>query len=187
MAGLIRRSFAYLEPTFFKKLYVAFVRPHLEFSNSVWSPYLRKHVNAIEQVQIWATKALDGFNLLTYEERLRKLDLPTLAHRRKPGDMIEVYKHATVYDKASLSSSMRFRDRPSRKHKFQIARTEAADGILGQQINSFYFRTASTWNELPRTVAESTSVDAFKRNIDAFWVNDPTRLDFDAKPYHHNE
>ena len=38
MAGLIRRSFAYLEPTFFKKLYFAFVRPHLEFSNSVWSP-----------------------------------------------------------------------------------------------------------------------------------------------------
>ena len=142
-------------------------------------------MNAIEQVQIRATKAVDGFNQLTYEERLRKLDLPTLAHRRKRGDMIEVFKHATVYDKSSLPSSMRFRNRPSRKHNFPIVRTEAADGILGQQRNSFYFRTASTWKKLPRTVAESTTVDAFKQNIDTFWVNDPTRLSFDSKPYHH--
>ena len=156
MAGLIRRSFTYLEPMLFKKLYVAFVRPHLEYGNSVWSPYLRKHVNAIEKVQIRATKAVDGFGQMTYEERLRILDLPTLAHRRKRG----------------------------RKHNCQIIRTEAADGIRGKQRNSFHYRTAATWNDLPRNVADSKSVDTFKSNIDTFWKEHPSRFTFDLTPYY---
>ena len=128
MAGLIRRSFTFLEPILFRKLYVAFVRPHLEYCQSVWSPYFHKHTNTIENVQIRATKAVDGLNNLTYEERLRKIDLPTLAHRRKRGDMIEVFKHATTYDKSSLSPTIRFSQRPSRQHKYQIIQPEAQDG-----------------------------------------------------------
>ena len=168
MAGLIRRSFTYLEPMLFKKLYVAFVRPHLEYGNSVWSPYLRKHVNAIEKVQIRTTKAVDGFGQMTYEERLRILDLLTLAHRRKRGDMIEVFKYVNVYDKAAISRSLQFGKRPSRKHNFQIIRTEAADGIRGKQRNSFHYRTVATWNDLPRNVVDSKSVESFKSNIDTF-------------------
>ena len=88
--GLIRRSFSFLDCYLFKKLYVTFVRPHLEYAQSVWSPYLKKHVNAIEKVQMRATKLVDGLANLNYEERLRKLDLPTLAYRRMRGDMIEL-------------------------------------------------------------------------------------------------
>ena len=187
MAGMIRRSFTYLESNFFKKLYVTFVRPHLEINNSVWAPYFRKHVNAIEKVQMRAAKCVDGFNDLSYEEQLRKLDLPTLAHRRKRGDMIEVFKHAKVYDKASLSTSIHFRSRPSRKHDYQITRLEASDGVRGPQRNSFYYRTAATWNELPKTVVNSPTVTAFKKQIDDFWKYDPTKYVYDAKPYHHLE
>ena len=185
MAGVIRRSFSYLDPAQFKTLYVAFVRPHLEYGNSIWSPYLRKYVNAVEQVQVRATKSVDGFNELTYEERLRKVGLPTLAHRRKRGDMIEVFKHVNVYDKAALSTSFRLKNRPSRAHKFQLMRNEAADGTRGPQRNSFYYRTVTTWNEFPRSVVEAETVDAFKRNMDEHWSDDPGIFTFDAKPYHH--
>ena len=187
IAGLIRRSFTFLEPAFFKKLYITFVRPHLEGNNSVWAPYFRKHVRTIEQVQMRATKCVDGFGQLTYEERLRRLNLPTLAHRRKRGDMIEVFKHAKIYDKASISSSMRFRERPSRKHGYQIFRTEANDGVRGQQRNSFYFRTASTWNDLPSSVVDSKTVKGFKNNLDAHWEDDQAKFVFDAVPYYYTE
>merc|ERR1711965_1176216 len=116
IAGLIRRSFTYLEPLSFKKLYIALVRPHLEYCQPVWSPHLRKYIAAIEKVQMRATKSVNGFQNLTYEERLRRLNLPTLHHRRKRGDLIEVYKHATTYDKATVSP-MPFLDRLSRKHR----------------------------------------------------------------------
>ena len=54
----------------------------------------------IENVQRRATKYLPGFRNLPYEERLRRLDLATLAYRRERADMIEMYKISHgVYDK----------------------------------------------------------------------------------------
>jgi hypothetical protein len=43
-------------------------------------------------VQKRATKQIPGMKNLPYEERLRKLELPTLSYRRLRGDMIEGYK-----------------------------------------------------------------------------------------------
>ena len=77
----------------FKKLYTTFVRPHLEYAQAVWSPHLKKNINILENVQIRATKIVDGLAYLDYPERLKKLDLPTLVYRRARGDMIEVFKH----------------------------------------------------------------------------------------------
>ena len=38
IVGLIRRSFSYLDCETFRRLYCAFVRPHLEYGHAVWSP-----------------------------------------------------------------------------------------------------------------------------------------------------
>ena len=64
--GMTRRSFSFLDKDLFKKLYVAFVRPHLEYGQSVWSPHLIKPINLLEGVQIRATKLVDGFGGLDY-------------------------------------------------------------------------------------------------------------------------
>ena len=68
----------------------------------------------IENVQMRATKLVDGFGKLDYAERLEKLDLPTLVYRRARGDMIEIYKHFHTYDGEILPSSFQPRNRPSR-------------------------------------------------------------------------
>jgi len=41
--GVIRRGFEDLSPRTFYILYTTFVRPHLEYAQSVWSPRLRKY------------------------------------------------------------------------------------------------------------------------------------------------
>ena len=87
--GLIRRTFSFLDGETFKKLYTSFVRPHLEYANTMWSPHLRKHIKMLEKVQERATKLVDGMKNMNYAERLKKLDLPTLQHRRERGDMIQ--------------------------------------------------------------------------------------------------
>ena len=79
--GLIRRSFKFLDCGMFRKLYTTFVRPHIEYAQSVWSPHLAKYVNILENVQVRATKLVDGMKGLDYADRLRKLNLPTLQHR----------------------------------------------------------------------------------------------------------
>ena len=68
------------------------VRPHLEYGQSVWSPYLRRQKDALESVQRRATKAISKISKLQYQDRLRYLNLPTLKYRRKRGDHTMVYK-----------------------------------------------------------------------------------------------
>ena len=167
--GLIRRSFSFLDGETFKKLYTSFVRPHLEYANPVWSPHLRKHIRLLESVQERASKLVDGMKNLEYTERLKKLDLPTLQHRRQRGDMIQVWNHFNTYDRSTLSPRFRPIPRVSRKHPFQLTRNKAKDGTLGVQSNSFYFRVANEWNELDHKVVESQNINTFKARIDAAW------------------
>ena len=175
IAGLIRRSFSYLSPRLFRQLFTTFVRPHLEYAQAVWSPKLRKHVNLIERVQRRATKFIDGFKDLGYQERLRRLHLPTLEYRRTVCDMAEVYKHLNFYDRLTIPDKFVLRTRPNRKHDLQLLPNFANDGVRGAQSKSFYYRCVSTWNNLPRTVVNSPTINIFKERIDKAWTNHPLR------------
>ncbi|KAK3890732.1 hypothetical protein Pcinc_005335 [Petrolisthes cinctipes] len=117
MMGLIRRVFSYLSPEIFKPLYSALVRSHLEYAQAVRSPRYKRMQDMIEQVQIRATKQVDGLQHLDYPERLKLLNLPTLKYRRHRGDMIETWKHFSTYEEQLLPPSFTPRDRPSRRHR----------------------------------------------------------------------
>ena len=93
--GMIRISFACLNKRMFLNLYLALVRPLLEYCVQVWSPYKRKYINLVEGVQRRATKLVPELRNSPYEERLRRLKLTTLEERRVRGDMIETYKIIT--------------------------------------------------------------------------------------------
>ena len=176
--GLIRRSFSFLDGHLFKKLYTTFVRPHLEYAVAVWAPHLIKYINIIENVQIRATKLVDGFSELDYPERLRRLDLPTLVYRRARGDMIELFKHFHTYDKSTLPKSFQPRDRVSRKHNFQLHERKPKDGLRGIQSNFLYFRGARIWNELPKYAVNSKCVNTFKNNLDSHWKDIPMKYEY---------
>ena len=145
--GVIRRSFSFLSCNLFKKLYVTFVRPHLEYAQVVWAPHLIKYINMIENVQIRATKLVDGLRELEYSDRLKKLNLPIMVYRIARGDMIEMWKHFHVYNKNTIATSFQPRNRTSKKHDYQLHTLKAMDGKGGSQTNSFYFRTTDTWNQ----------------------------------------
>ena len=92
MAGWVRRSFVYMDKEIFRLLYTALVRCHLEYCAVVWNPHLLKYIDMLEEVQIRATKMVPELKNMTYEERLKALNVPTLTYRRLRGDMITVYK-----------------------------------------------------------------------------------------------
>ena len=72
----------------FVLIYKHLVRSHLEYNNSVWAPYRKSDIDKLEKVQKRATKMIQGMGNFKYPERLRKLELLTLAYRRNRGDMI---------------------------------------------------------------------------------------------------
>lgn len=175
MLGLIKRSFDHLRPAAFRSLYTAFVRPHLEYAQSVWQPKLRRYINLLEGVQRRATKLVNQYKNLPYEERLKHLDIPSLEFRRMFCDMVQVYKHIHVYGHSTVPGKFVKRTRPSRKHDFEFQLNFATDGKRGVQTKSFYYRSLSTWNKLPRKVVDAPSVKIFKERLNLAWKNHPLR------------
>ena len=83
----------------FTLLFKSGVRPILEYGNTIWSLRLKRDIDAIERVQRRATKTVAGLTALSYPDRLRSLNLPSLVYRRATGDMLETYKYLhSVYD-----------------------------------------------------------------------------------------
>jgi len=68
------------------------VLSHLEYANTVLSPYKQYLIEVVEKVQKRVTKLVHEYKHLPYTDRLKYLKLPTLKYRRHRGDMIEKYK-----------------------------------------------------------------------------------------------
>ena len=85
IAGLIMRTIKFNNKDVLIPLFKTLVRPILEYGNAVWCPFLRKHINHIEDVQRRFTKRIAGFKDKSYEQRLRELRLPSLEYRRVRG------------------------------------------------------------------------------------------------------
>ena len=171
MTAMLRRIFQHLDEKTFIPLYKTLVRTHIEYAHSAWAPFRAKDVDMIEAVQRRATKIIPGFANLTYEERLRKLKLPTLTYRRWRGDMIEVYKiiHG-IYDKKAnkvLKLNNEVVDRSStRGNPFKLFTQRPR---LDVRKYSFSVRVAKAWNSLPEKVVTAKSVDSFKNRLDKQW------------------
>ena len=102
--GMIKRTFSYFSKESLLTLYKSYVRPHLEFCVQAWSPFLKKDIIILEKVQRRATKLLAGITNLSYEERLRILQLTTLEDRRLRGDLIEMYKILNGFEYLNFES-----------------------------------------------------------------------------------
>jgi hypothetical protein len=164
---MIRRTFESLNKENFHILYRSFVRPHLEYAVQAWSPYLRKDITTIENIQRRATKMVKGMKNLSYEERLRRLDMTTLETRRLRGDLIETFKMIKGIEKIDKTSF--FVPATSynlRGHQEKLFKPQARTQI---RANFFSNRVITPWNNLPEDVIQSTSTNTFKNNLDRHW------------------
>jgi len=56
MLGIIKRNFKYLTDQTSVLIYNSVVRSHLDYCSSVWAPYRKGDIEALEKVQKRATK-----------------------------------------------------------------------------------------------------------------------------------
>ena len=164
---MIKRTFSYFSKESLLTLYKSYVRPHLEFCVQAWSPFLKKDIIILEKVQRRATKLLAGITNLSYEERLRILQLTTLEDRRLRGDLIEMYKILNGLDSLNFESLFTrrvYQGLRGHTHMLEVKR-------CNYNIRKYFFsnRVICMWNSLPNYIVSAPSVNCFKKYYDDYY------------------
>ena len=159
----------------FLQLYKSLVRPHLEYASPVWSPYLKKHQIAIENIQRRATKLIKNFSKLSYKERLLQLGLPSLEYRRMHADMLQVYKILNKIDLLSTNDLLitTYCNR-TRGHNLKLSKQSSNTEL---RRNSFSIRVVDSWNNLTHEKVNVPSVNSFKNKLNSFWKHHPSKFE----------
>ena len=158
------------------KLYKALVRPRLEVGMSLASPYFKKDKEILERVQQRATKMVKGLKQMPYKERLRHLKLPTLAYRRKRGDMIMTHK---IISKNVLPRLLT----PPPEHSVTRGHSKKIFkqcSLVQERSHFFSQQVTNLWNLLSENTVAADSTGAFKKNLDKEWLQQEFLYNWEA-------
>ena len=88
-----------MDKTVLPRLFVQYVRPHLDFEIQAWRPLQRGDIDGLERVQQKMVSAVTELQGLNYEDKLTELNMVTLKTRREWLDMVQTYKIVREVDK----------------------------------------------------------------------------------------
>ena len=164
LTGLLKRSFVYLDKSMFNKLFKGIVRPHLEYANVIWHPNYKRQSIEIEKVQRRATKILKEINVLSYSDRLKALNLPSLKYRRLRGDLIQAYKIIHDIDNLNKENFFKFNCSCTRNSDLklykELTKSRSRSNFLPHRIND-------SWNSLSHNAKTAKDLTTFKILIDS--------------------
>ncbi|KAI8519500.1 hypothetical protein Bbelb_027570 [Branchiostoma belcheri] len=147
--------------------YKALVRPHLEYSATVWDPYTNKGIQAVEAVQRRAARVTlnDYQRTSSVTQMLNDLQWPLLSERRRKARLTTFYKivhKITIIPTDKLLRPAQGRTRGSHQYKYQPihARTDVYK-------YSLFPRTIPQWNALLGPVTMAPTVESFRARLEA--------------------
>lgn len=174
--AIVHKTFNFTDNHMFLALYKSLIRPVIEYGNTIWGPHYALDQQNIEKIQRRATRALAGLQDISYTDRLRILGLPSLQYRRLRGDMILLYRLVNndigvdFSDFFTISSST-----VTRGHMYKLYKPHATTRA---RHNFFSIRSVNSWNSLPDYVVTAQSLDVFKNQLDNFFSDQMTQIDF---------
>ena len=166
--SIIKRTVTFLDENIMAILYTALVRPVLEYSNVIWAPHLAKHIIMIGAVQRRATRMVPTLTNMCYKDRLTKIDMFSLAYRRRRGDLIQVYKLLHNVDNVKADYLFHINDSITRGHDLKLKKEHCRTNT---RKFSFSQRVINDWNSLPQQTVHAANINVFKNCLDIFFAD----------------
>ena len=160
LKSTVNRDASFLIP-----LYVAHIRPILEYCSSVWNLGYITDINLLESVQRRWTRNIRGMEHLDYSHRLKALDLYSVRGRLMRHDMVKYWQ--IFHGSCAIAPQDMFISAPlgsTRGHQYKVAHVRTQ---LEIRKRFFSIRGISLWNSLPQHVVSANSVSAFKASLSA--------------------
>ena len=170
-SSMLLRHISHKDKDIMVPLYKALVRPIIEYGNSVWCPYKEKDIDSIEKVQRNFTKHIIGIKELTYEERLKKLKMPSQAYRRLRGDLIETFKILhKKYDPKTTNSllTLSSNSKNTRTNNMKLNKPRANKKPYQKFFTN---RIINAWNSLPEDIVTASTQNIFKNKLDSHYYH----------------
>ena len=165
MSSNLLRSTVCRSADFMVTLWVSHIRPLIEYGSNVWNVGYMMDDRRLERLQRAWTRQIHGLSELSYHDRLSRIKMFSVYGRLLRVDLVTVWKafHAEV--DVGLSSVFEMANPVgTRGHNYKLAipicRTEVGRRTFG-------VRVVNIWNSLPADVVEASSLDTFKRGLDA--------------------
>ena len=163
----VLRTLSYRDRTVLPKIYVQYVRPHLEFAIQAWAPWQQGDINLIEDVQRRMVRQVTGLQGWTNEERLDELRMVTLEKRRRAQDLVQAHKILREVD--DVDSRTWFERPDQNQHRTRTAewglRQSGHPPRLELRKNFFSQRVVTEWNNLPGPMRSTKSLNEFKSSL----------------------
>ena len=138
-------------------LWKTYLRPILEYASQVWNNSY--HAQRLELIQRRFTKKIGGLREVPYENRLSKLELPTLSTRRLYLDL--KFTHKLLQNKLNVSPrdlGVNFLVSRTRGNGISLMVNRPKTAILAK---NFAFRIPKQWNSLPNSLRTCDSHNSF--------------------------
>ncbi|MEM7421993.1 MAG: hypothetical protein AAF364_20120 [Pseudomonadota bacterium] len=166
--GLFLRFFKVRDTDFLLRMYIAYIRPILEYATPVWSPSSIGGIKLAEKLQRLFTERISAVSHLNYPQRLAALGFASMEYRRIIFDLVELFKIVNELSVLKFEDYFQwkprsFERRPNNKQIF----LHTLNSNLAR--NFFRHRSAKIWNHLPQNIVDSPNAEIFKirlRQID---------------------
>ena len=156
-------------------IYLSFVRPLLEYGDTIWDNCTLSEQDELNKIQNEAARICTGATRLVSLNKLKaEIGWESLEFRRKKHKLILFYKmiHGLTPTYLSdllpqpVSANSRYNLRNQENLQVPFCRTNL-------YRNSFLPSVIRDWNELPENTKNATSIDSFKRLLDPRRVDTP--------------
>ena len=171
--GQLTRALHYCDRHIFVGLYKTHVRPHLEYAVQAWAPSLVRDIDVLEKVQRRAVGMVSGLEGRNYEQRLLELNLPSLADRRRRGDMITTHRILTGVDRVdhriwfALGADQKREGATATRSMVETGALIPRVGRTELRRGFFTCRAPAAYNALPQSVRAATTINSFKNELDS--------------------